>query len=108
MDQGLGILQLPCPELTYLGVDRAPMTYSEYDTQEYRKHCRTLLAPVLTELHRLMEDGCTIEVLLGIENSPSCDLRQGKGVFMEELFALLPEKILPKVKQMVPEHYCES
>lgn len=108
MRQGLGLVQLPCPELTFLGVDRPPMTYEEYDTPEYREHCRTLLAPVLAQLQRLLEDGCTLEVLLGIEESPSCDLRQGKGVFMEELYQLLPEGSLPIIRQMIPECHQED
>ena len=108
MNQNLGLLQLPCPEMMYLGVNRPPQNYADYNTPAFREHCRNLLAPPLAELNKLVEDGCTLELLLGIENSPCCDLHTGKGVFMEELFCMLPEGILPVVRQMVPENYHEE
>jgi hypothetical protein len=38
-----------CPEFTFLGLNRPPMTYEEYNTPEYRQHCRKILAPVLDQ-----------------------------------------------------------
>lgn len=108
MEQGLGLLQLPCPEMMYLGVDRPPQTFADYDTPAFRQHCRNLLAPTLAELSRLLEDGSTVELLLGIENSPCCDLRAGKGVFMEELLKMFPEGVVPTILKMIPEIYHEE
>ncbi|MFM1652105.1 CD3072 family TudS-related putative desulfidase [Brevibacillus sp. B_LB10_24] len=89
LDQGYGIVQLPCPEFTYLGLDRPPMTYQQYDTQEYRSHCRRILQPVVDQLLAYKNSGYELIGTVGIGSSPSCD--PGKGVFMEEFQSLLAE-----------------
>lgn len=88
-DQGYGIVQLPCPEFTYLGPERPPMTREQYDTPEFRAHCRTILASVIDQLKVYQQHGYTIAGGLGIQSSPSCD--PGKGVFMEEFQAFARE-----------------
>lgn len=107
LEEGLSIIQLPCPEVTYKGVNRPPMTYGDYDTEAFRSHCRKLLLPTVSQLQRLHEDECRLEVLYGIENSPNCDLRQGRGVLMEELMQLLPPNMVIESQRMVPESYSE-
>ena len=51
-----GIIQLPCPELIYLGIDREGKTKEEYDTKEYRKLCRELLKPIIKYLQEYIKD----------------------------------------------------
>jgi predicted secreted protein len=70
--EGVGIVQLPCPEATFLGMKRWGMTVEQYDTPAYRRHCRRILRPVIDTLVALAEDGCAIESVLGVEGSPSC------------------------------------
>lgn len=89
MKEGFGILQLPCPEFTFLGLNRPPMTYEQYNTPEYRKHCREILAPVLSQSKDYLKNHFEITGLLGIKGSPSCD--PSRGIFMEELFSLFAE-----------------
>lgn len=89
MKEGFGILQLPCPEFTFLGLNRPSMTYEEYNTPEYRRHCREILTPVLNQAIEYQKNGFEITGLLGIQNSPSCD--PTRGVFMEELTAMFKE-----------------
>lgn len=90
MKEGYGFLQLPCPEFTYLGLNRPPMTYEQYNTPEYRKHSREILKPVLDQAEAYVKSGYELVGLLGIQSSPSCD--PARGVFMEELIAMLQEK----------------
>ncbi|MBU8919053.1 CD3072 family TudS-related putative desulfidase [Neobacillus sp. 114] len=90
MKQGYGLLQLPCPEFTFLGLDRPPMTYEQYNTPEYRKHCREILKPVLSQAEDYIKNGYEIAGILGIQSSPSCD--PTRGIFMEELTAMFSEK----------------
>ncbi|OIK12437.1 hypothetical protein BIV60_16185 [Bacillus sp. MUM 116] len=87
--EGFGFLQLPCPEFTFLGLNRPPMTYEQYNTPEYRKHCREILEPVLNQAKEYLKNGYEITGLLGIKSSPSCD--PSRGIFMEELIALFAE-----------------
>ncbi|PLR94469.1 CD3072 family TudS-related putative desulfidase [Bacillus sp. T33-2] len=91
--QGFGILQLPCPEFTFLGLDRPPMTYEEYNTPEYRGHCREILKPVLHQAEEYIKHNFEITGMLGIQSSPSCD--PTRGVFIEELTAMFAEKGIP-------------
>jgi predicted secreted protein len=84
--QGYGVVQLPCPEFTFLGPDRPPMTREQYDTPEYRRHCRAILRPVIEQLIVYQRHGYQIVGGIGIARSPSCD--PGRGVFMEEFLAL--------------------
>lgn len=88
--QGYGLLQLPCPEFTFLGLDRPSMTYEQYNTPEYRKHCREILKPVLLQAEDYLNNGYEIAGILGIQSSPSCD--PTRGIFMKELTAMFAEK----------------
>lgn len=83
MKEGYGFLQLPCPEFTFLGLNRPSMTYEQYNTPEYRKHCQEILQPVLQQAKDYLKNGYEIVGLLGIQSSPSCD--PTRGIFIEEL-----------------------
>lgn len=89
-EQGYGIVQLPCPEFTFLGPERPPMTVEEYDTPEFHAHNRNILLPYVEQLKVYQDHGYTIAGGLGISGSPSCD--PGKGVFMQDFLALAAEK----------------
>ncbi|WP_040205717.1 CD3072 family TudS-related putative desulfidase [Neobacillus jeddahensis] len=89
MKEGYGFLQLPCPEFTFLGLNRPSMTYEEYNTTEYREHCREILKPILQQAKDYVHNDYEITGLLGIQSSPSCD--PTRGIFMEELTALFAE-----------------
>lgn len=95
--EGLGVVQLPCPEFTFLGLDRPPMTYEEYDHEEYRSHCQKILMPVMDQLLEYKRCGYMITGVLGIQSSPSCD--QTRGVFMEELQKLFHQNQIPLEKK---------
>lgn len=87
--EGLGIMQLPCPEFTFLGLSRPPMTYEQYDTVEYRQHIQEILAPFVKQLEEYKHNGYDIVGMLGIQSSPSCD--PTRGVFTEELERVLSD-----------------
>jgi predicted secreted protein len=72
IERGVGLVQLPCPEATYLGMKRWGMTREQYDTPAYRRHCAELLAPTVDTLRLLAEDDCVIERVIGVDGSPSC------------------------------------
>lgn len=100
-EEGVGILQLPCPEFTFLGLDRPSMTYEEYNNNEYRNHCQKILIPFMEQILEYKRCGYDIIGILGIQSSPSCD--QIKGVFMEELQKLFHQNhILIENKWYLP------
>ena len=42
LDHGIGIYQMPCPEMTYLGALRWGQVRDQYDSPMFRRHCRAL------------------------------------------------------------------
>ncbi len=114
--RGCGIIQLPCPETTFLGLKRWGMTREQYDTPFYREHCRKILRPYMQQLEDYLANGYVIEEIVGVDGSPSCgvnltcagycggemddasrqhsNLREisGRGIMMEILVELLAEK----------------
>jgi len=108
LDQNLGIIQLPCPEFRFAGEDRPPMTLQEYDTPDYRRHCRKLLEPVVDELEEYRNKGYLIKGIMGIEESPSCDGNRTPGIYMQELQGLLRDVGITVSVWDVPADYLES
>jgi predicted secreted protein len=88
-EQGYGMFQLPCPEFTFLGPERPPMTVEQYDTPEFKTHNRKILLPVVEQLKVYQDHGYDIVGGLGIGESPSCD--PGKGVFMRDFLEIAEE-----------------
>jgi predicted secreted protein len=84
-EQEFGIFQLPCPEFTFLGPDRPPMTVEQYDTPEFHDHNRKILLPYLEQLKVYQDHGYEIVGGIGISDSPSCD--PGKGIFMRDFLS---------------------
>lgn len=115
--RGVGVVQLPCPETSFLGLSRWGMTREQYDHPAYRRHCRDILGPCVDQLQAMKRDGCELVGLVGVDGSPSCGMFltcegyrggeagapetdvagqvaglravSGRGVFMEELLVLL-------------------
>lgn len=108
LSNGVGIYQLPCPELTFLGGARPSHTRAEYDTPEYRAHCRVLAGRVVEELADYVQHGYNIAALLGIAESPSCDILGARGVFLEVLLNLLADKGIHPPLNEVPVAYSED
>jgi predicted secreted protein len=110
---GAGIIQLPCPEMTYLGLKRWGMTRDQYDTPFYRRHCIDILRPYVDQIVEYIDNGYSIECIVGVDGSPSCGFRftcegycggmidgalsqsfqevPGQGVFIRELSNMLKE-----------------
>lgn len=113
VEQGVGIIQLPCPELTLFGIKRWGLVKEQCDNPFYRRHCRNILEPVLDIISDLVKNDYALLSVIGVEGSPSCgvnftcsskcwggeitkegslrecigDLKlvEGKGIFLEEL-----------------------
>jgi len=118
MESGLGIVQLPCPELTLYGIKRWGHVKDQFDTPYYRKHCRSIFIPYLEQLQDYINNGYSITGLVGIDGSPSCgigktctghwggefsenpdlestfksvELIPSKGIFIEEISKILQD-----------------
>jgi predicted secreted protein len=107
LDAGVGILQLPCPELNCLGLDRGDPEGGQRPVLEENTRIRaaldrpaaarilaSLVERVVFEVEEYHRHGFTILGLVGIDRSPSCGVTTtsrlgqetpGRGVFLEAL-----------------------
>ena len=107
VERGIGVIQLPCPEFIYYGLDRKPLEYEDYNFAEYRKLCYELALPVIAQLKEYLSNGYTFIGVFGIYNSPTCSISEKRGVYMEELYKLLEKEGIKAPYIEVPESYDE-
>jgi len=110
----VGIVQMPCPEVEHLGVNRptGEDTKEQYDTPEYRACCLRLAEQIVGQAQQYVNAGCQVVCLLGVEGSPSCSVTtvptrkgpaDGSGVFFEFLLTELKEANLEVPVVGIPE-----
>lgn len=106
LEEGIGIIQLPCPEKTFGGLQRPPMTVEEYDTEAYHQHCTALLNGLIEDLLNYREHGVELIGAIGIADSPSCCPE--RGIFYRKLLPLLNEHGLSARTVQVPSDFQED
>jgi predicted secreted protein len=101
MDRNIGILQLPCPELMVLGLDRERFQIrSGLDSRPARRWLRRLASRVIYQTRQYQSCGVAVLGVLGKNGSPACGVEMtwkdeygpGTGAFIEELQAELSEQ----------------
>jgi predicted secreted protein len=103
IEDGTGLLQLPCPETAWLGMQRWGMTKNQYDTAAYRRFCREILQPSIDQISAWMASGYKIRGVLGVAGSPSCGIRTTCMGYMGGEISCVRELDSHKpVAQMVP------
>lgn len=106
LQEGIGLVQLPCPEFLALGDARAPRDWAAYDSLAgYRPLCRSL-AEFYADLAKAFNDsGLEVLGILGIAESPTCSLFGRRGVFMDEFIEALKHRRLdPKGLEIPIDH----
>ena len=76
MQQGIGFIQLPCPEMTLYGMKRWGHVKEQFDNPFYRKHCKSIFEPYVEQIKEYMQNDYEIVGLIGIDRSPSCGINQ--------------------------------
>jgi predicted secreted protein len=111
VDSGVGIVQLPCPELLYLGLDRARHegskvgVWAALSTPEGRQACKDMLQDVVRQIREYQKHGFEVLGVVGIDGSPACGVHliwdhagkkdvEGIGVFIIALREVLAENHL--------------
>ncbi|MBD3170981.1 DUF523 domain-containing protein [Candidatus Bathyarchaeota archaeon] len=110
--QGVGFVQLRCPETRLHGIERQPMPKDSYDKPRIRENYRSQAKAEVEQLKEFVKNGAEIIAVIGAEASPSCgidyvarwkpgtdpkdrkwpdtvDFVEGRGVYMEEFMSLL-------------------
>jgi predicted secreted protein len=85
------VVQMPCPELAFAGLNRFWAVREQYDTPAFRRHCRRIVVPVASAIAAHLERGDEV-VLVGVEGSPTMGVHLtssdggsgGKPVWPEE------------------------
>ncbi|MBE0511797.1 DUF523 domain-containing protein [Candidatus Bathyarchaeota archaeon] len=94
----VGIIQMPCPELTYAGLLRPSQTKEQYDTPAFRRHCRQIASSTADQVEEYVRNGFKVLVILGVEDSPTCGVEETSfreanlGILMEELQSELKKR----------------
>ncbi|MGL6106410.1 CD3072 family TudS-related putative desulfidase, partial [Romboutsia sp.] len=119
IDCGIGIIQLPCPEMLLYGIKRWGHTKEQFDNKFYRSQCRIMLEPYLIQFDGYIKSGYNIKGIIAIDGSPSCGYNKtcsstlwfgelsgcpnlkekiddvecvhGMGIFIEELLNMMKE-----------------
>jgi len=101
LDSGVGILQMPCPELICLGLDRQRHRAMEIGIREAlaeetgRKACREIAQRLVYQIKEYQRHGFQIVGVVGNDGSPACGVDEtyyhekgpgpGAGMFIEVL-----------------------
>ncbi len=72
LDSGVGILQMPCPEMIYEGIGRFDKSVEQYDCAAFHELCERLAKEVVAQMKSYLSWGYQIPALLAIDGSPSC------------------------------------
>jgi len=67
-----GVIQMPCPELTYAGLLRWSQTKEQYDTPAFREHCRQIASHIADQVEEYLRNGFKVLAILGVDGSPTC------------------------------------
>jgi len=89
----VGVIQMPCPELTYAGLLRVSQTKEQYDTPAFRRHCRQIAAGIADQIEEYLKNDFKVSAILGVDGSPTCGVDEtSTGIFIEELQSELKER----------------
>ncbi|OYT27993.1 MAG: hypothetical protein B6U95_05175 [Thermofilum sp. ex4484_82] len=104
-DYNIGLIQLPCPETSYLGLRRFWQSKEQYASMGFKSLCKKIAEQASTLALEYVRNNYEIVAVIGIKGSPSCGVTEtfssdwigdpskasdgkrvkGMGVFMEEL-----------------------
>ncbi|MEG2869793.1 MAG: hypothetical protein RR894_18835 [Terrisporobacter sp.] len=122
INEGYGIIQLPCPEMIMYGIKRWGHVKEQFDNTFFRNQCKIMLEPYIKQFENYIKNNYQIKSIIAIDGSPSCGYNktcsskdwygeiggcenimdkinnlkivEEKGIFIEELEKLLKENNL--------------
>ncbi len=72
MDNGIGIIQLPCPETYIYGLKRWGHVKEQFDHPFFKDTCKDMFDVTLRQIKQHLSVGDELVGLIGIAGSPSC------------------------------------
>lgn len=74
LDAQLGIYQMPCPEVTYLGSMRWGQVKKMYGTPMFRRHCRHIAEQICDQIQTYRDNDHQVVGVVLRDGSPTCGL----------------------------------
>ena len=71
-EHDIGVIQLPCPEMSTYGVKRWGHVREQFDTPFFREQCRKIAGPIVDQLRDYARNGYAVIGVVGVDGSPSC------------------------------------
>lgn len=87
----MGIMQMPCPELTYAGILRKSQTKNQYDEAMFRNHCKKIAEETVEQIQEYSKGKIKARIIIGVDGSPSCGITDS-GILIQELRSMLKKK----------------
>jgi predicted secreted protein len=76
LEHGVGIYQMPCPEMTYLGNMRWGQVKDQYNNPMFRRHCQRLAETVVDMAQNYLQCGYQVLGFIMMDGSPVCGLNR--------------------------------
>lgn len=112
---GVGLIQMPCPEVLHLGNQRWWHDRNLYNNAGFRRHCRELAEQMVDYMENYVIVGYDILAVLVCDGSPTCgltvsshyenggghpeepvrSLKERPGIYTEELLKAIEERGIP-------------
>lgn len=102
MDEDIGILQLPCPELTYQGLERTSIVPGGEGSHEYEEFCKDIIIPIVNNIREYKKMEIKVGIILGIDTSPSCSAVDKSAFMTKVMFEILGKEAIEINKIDVP------
>ena len=91
--QDIAMIQMPCPELTFLGLDREGQIYKQLSHPQIRHRLREIAKDICYQITQYRQLGFRVMAVVGIDGSPCCGVtktwdlyeKPGAGKFVIEL-----------------------
>lgn len=76
LEEGIGIIQMPCPEMTYLGNMRWGQVKDQYNNPMFRRHCKCIVETIADQAENYIQCGYQIVGFVMMDGSPVCGLNR--------------------------------
>ena len=75
-EHDIGVIQMPCAEMTALGMKRWGQTREQYESVAFTQHCRRLAEDTAAQVCEFARCGYEIVGVIGVDGSPTCGVTQ--------------------------------
>ena len=76
LERGVGIYQMPCPEMAYMGAMRWGQVRDQYDSPMFRRFCHGLAQQTLDQAIEYRRGGYQVLGFVMVDGSPVCGLKR--------------------------------